>query len=220
MLQGGSGVIGNRTVYSISHMRRGSKRIADKCMKLLDGVPLVSHTLGKLNKVGYIDKVCVSTSDDEYAQFVYDCHGAYVVNRPERLSGDTVHHIEVINHAVRNLDLAGNDYIVFVDITKPFTKMETIKKVIVTAHKHNADTVFTSKKIRNKTIGVFADAMNWGAVRLYRVSSLLNYEGDEYGRGFNHYDLPIIEDYETDLDFPHDWIMTEALIGAGYETSR
>jgi len=209
-------MIGNRKVSTISNMREDSKRIPDKCMKELNGIPLVSHTIGKLDYCGFVDKRYVSTSCQRYKDFVIATHDCEIIDRPEELSADGVHHVEVFKHAVSVLDMDDRDFLVFVDITKPFTKIDTIQDIIKKMYEDELDSCFTCKQTRHDLIAGNKGYYHFGAVRAYTKKTIRTTE-NIYGAGEKHSNLPIIGEFELDLDHPYDWIMAEALIKAGSE---
>ena len=61
-------------ILAIVQARMGSERLPGKVMKVLDGVPMITHTLRRLEKSKYIDQVILATSvqdrDTPLAEYV------------------------------------------------------------------------------------------------------------------------------------------------------
>ena len=68
--------------------RGGSKRLPNKNSLLLDGIPLIAHSIMyALNNKSIIDAVFVSTDDEKIKEIALK-YGAQVIERPTELSGD------------------------------------------------------------------------------------------------------------------------------------
>lgn len=85
--------------------RGGSKRIPHKNILELNGLPLIAHTIRLVKGTGLFDRVIVST-DSEEIQRVASRHGGEVpFTRPAHISDDHASTIDVIRHAIKNLQL-------------------------------------------------------------------------------------------------------------------
>jgi len=81
--------------------RSGSKRIPNKNVKLLDGIPLVEHTIRTALACDRFDRVVMTSDDykwvaDRYQDLIY-------IKRPQNLCGDDIADQEVIYHAITEL---------------------------------------------------------------------------------------------------------------------
>jgi len=85
--------------------RGGSKRLPNKNIQLLDGIPLLAHSIlfAKKNK-NVIDAVFVSTNDENIKQIALE-YGANVVDRPERLAGDFEPTVSSLKQVLQTIDL-------------------------------------------------------------------------------------------------------------------
>lgn len=98
-----------RTYYNIIAIipaRGGSKGIPNKNIKNLAGKPLIAYTIKSALNSKYIDRVIVSTDDEEIAA-ISQSYGAEIVTRPSDLALDSSPLIDTIFHAVKWLK---NDY--------------------------------------------------------------------------------------------------------------
>jgi CMP-N-acetylneuraminic acid synthetase len=78
--------------------RGGSKSIKNKNVFLVDGKPMVHYPIQAAIDANKIDKIFISTDDDDIAEAAREL-GAIVIPRPEELGGDSVNHGDVIKHA-------------------------------------------------------------------------------------------------------------------------
>lgn len=119
-------------IIAIVPARGGSKGIPRKNIRILAGKPLISYTIESALKSKYIDKVVVSTDDDEIAE-VSRFYGSEIVKRPKDLAEDTVPLDPVIFHALKNIenrDKKEYEYIITIQPTSPLLKSETIDTAI------------------------------------------------------------------------------------------
>ena len=92
-------------VVALIPARGGSKGIKRKNITLLNGKPLIYHTIAAAKKSKLITRIIVST-DDEKIKRVAIKYGAEVpFMRPKKFSGDRVLDYQVILHAVKKLKL-------------------------------------------------------------------------------------------------------------------
>lgn len=83
--------------------RGGSKGLARKNVLPVNGKPLIAWTIEAALSSLYIDKVYVSTEDEEIAR-VSEAFGAQVISRPTELASDEASSIDVIAHAISWLE--------------------------------------------------------------------------------------------------------------------
>jgi CMP-N,N'-diacetyllegionaminic acid synthase len=93
-------MIQGKTVLAIIPARGGSKGLPRKNILPLLGKPLIAWTIEQALASKYLDKVMVSTDDEEIARIAKD-HGAEVpFIRPAELATDTAKTIDVIYHSL------------------------------------------------------------------------------------------------------------------------
>lgn len=86
-------------IIAIIPARGGSKGIPRKNMRLLAGKPLIAYSIEAAFKSKYINRVVVSTEDDEIAE-ISKKYGAEVIERPEELATDSAPTEPVIEHVL------------------------------------------------------------------------------------------------------------------------
>jgi CMP-N,N'-diacetyllegionaminic acid synthase len=115
-------------VLAVIPARGGSKGIPGKNIKALGGKPLIAWTIDVAHSASYIDRLVVSTDDEEIAR-VARSHGADVpFIRPPGLATDNAPTIDTILHAVENLP--GFDWILVLQPTSPFRVAEDIEGIL------------------------------------------------------------------------------------------
>ncbi len=94
--------------------RGGSKGIPRKNIKDLCGKPLIAYSIEAGLNSKYIDSVVVSTDDSEIAE-VSKRFGAEVpFIRPEELASDTAKTLDVVLHAIKEMESKGSTFDTFV----------------------------------------------------------------------------------------------------------
>ena len=113
-----------RGVLAVVPARRGSQGLPLKNLRLLDGVPLLVHSIRAALAARSVDAVVVSTEDDEIAQ-VAAKHGAAVVRRPAELATDTAQNNAVVRHVLQSRHLTDR-IVVLLQPTSPLRIAEDI----------------------------------------------------------------------------------------------
>lgn len=135
-------------VLGIVPARGGSKRIPQKNLYLLGGIPLISHCLRAAKKSSLIDRLVVSTEDEAIAEAAKK-EGVEVIKRPVELAQDNTPTLPVIKHVINELDKAGfcADIILTIQPTYPFITVDNIEKAIKAFSENgDFDSVTTVKK--------------------------------------------------------------------------
>lgn len=121
-----------RNILAIIPARGDSKGIPQKNVRLLCGKPLIAYTLEAALSSKLIDRVVVSTEDEEIAE-VSKRYGAEVISRPSELAQDDTPSLPVYQHAIRHLEKM-EDYcpeiIVILQPTSPLRIVEDIDRAI------------------------------------------------------------------------------------------
>jgi N-acylneuraminate cytidylyltransferase len=131
-----------KEVLAIIPARGGSKGIPRKNIQLLGGKPLLAHSIEAALRTPSIDRVVVSTDDDDIGA-VAQQYGAEVIWRPAEISGDLASSESALLHALSYLEERENyrpDLLVFLQCTSPLTLPEDIQGTIQVLLDQNADT--------------------------------------------------------------------------------
>ena len=89
-------------IIAVIPARGGSQRFPRKNIALLDGIPLITHTIRNALRAKTIDIVCVSTEDPEIAD-IAKTENVLLVHRPIELAGSKVQNQHVVSHALSEI---------------------------------------------------------------------------------------------------------------------
>ena len=134
----------NKTFLAIIPARGGSKRLPRKNVLDLNGKPLIAYSIEAGLDSSYIDKVVVTSDDDEILT-ISKKYGAITINRPNELASDTATTFDAIKHAVDNYEKY--DYIVLLQPTSPLRDRDHIDKAIELLESKNADAIVSVCKM-------------------------------------------------------------------------
>jgi CMP-N,N'-diacetyllegionaminic acid synthase len=125
-------MINNKKIIAIIPARGGSKGLPGKNIRILAGKPLMAWTIEQANCSNYIDKVIVSTEDNEIAEIARKYEAEVPFLRPKELARDDSPTIDVIIHAINWFEEKGNyfDIVVLLEPTSPLRDVEDIDKCI------------------------------------------------------------------------------------------
>jgi CMP-N,N'-diacetyllegionaminic acid synthase len=132
-------------VVCVIPARGGSKGLPGKNIKMLCGKHLIAYTIEQAKQSNYIDRVLVSTEDEEIAQISME-HGAEVpFIRPRKLAGDSVATVDVLLHAISWLEYKQYlfDILVLLHTTTPMRDVEDIDNSIALLVEEKADNIFS-----------------------------------------------------------------------------
>ena len=128
----------NKTFLAIIPARGGSKRLPRKNVLDLCGKPLIAWSIEAGLNSQYIDKLVVSSDDDEILA-TSENFGANTIKRPDELASDTATTFDAIKHTIDNLE--SYDYIVLLQPTSPLRTEKHIDEAIELLESKNADAV-------------------------------------------------------------------------------
>jgi CMP-N-acetylneuraminic acid synthetase len=129
--------------------RGGSKRLPNKNLLVLGGIPLIGHSiLYAQQNSGIIDDIYVTT-DDEVVKKIALQYGAKVIDRPESLSGDLEPTVSALRHVLEVLDFEVEN-IVLLQATNPLREENLLEKAFAVYQKGNYDSLFTVSRNHNK----------------------------------------------------------------------
>jgi len=116
------------SVAALIPARAGSKRLASKNVRLLDGHPLLAYTIEAALQSGIFNKVLVSTDSEQIAEIARRYGAETPFLRPEAMATDHSPDIDWILHALNHLEAVGSapDCFSLLRPTSPFRQPETI----------------------------------------------------------------------------------------------
>lgn len=122
--------------------RGGSKRLPNKNILHLGGIPLIAHSiLFAQRNSSIIDEIFVST-DDENIKKIALHYGAKVIDRPNNLSGDFDPTVTSLKHVIQNCKEAIEN-IVLLQATNPLRPKNLLEEAFQIYQNDNYDSLFS-----------------------------------------------------------------------------
>src|SRR3989338_8429111 len=91
-------------IVAIIPARGSSKSIQKKNLKILHGKPLIAWTIKLAQSIPIIQKIIVSTDNDEIMQVAKKYGAEAPFKRPEKLSDDKTPTLPVLQHCIQYLE--------------------------------------------------------------------------------------------------------------------
>lgn len=131
-------------IVALITARGGSKGLPRKNVLPLDGKPLICWTINAALDSSYIDRVYVSTEDDEIKKVSED-NNALCIDRPIELATDLSSSEEVVLHAIEYFKASNVsvDTIILLQPTSPLRTVKHINEAIDVFRNKNANFVLS-----------------------------------------------------------------------------
>jgi len=130
----------NKTFLAIIPARGGSKRLPRKNVLDLAGKPLIAWSIEAGLKSKYIDKVVVTSDDDEILNIAIKLD-VDTIKRPAELASDTSTTFDTIKHTIDNIKIY--DYIILLQPTSPLRTEKHINEAIELLESKNAAAIIS-----------------------------------------------------------------------------
>ncbi|MBW2504362.1 MAG: acylneuraminate cytidylyltransferase family protein [Deltaproteobacteria bacterium] len=133
--------------------RGGSKGIPNKNLKPFLGIPLVARVGHLVKEIAVVDRAIVSTDSDEIARVAKEAGLDAPFYRPDDLSGDRISDLQVLTHALLEMERLDNvvyDIIVMLQPTSPLRTVVHVKDTIQMLVDGNWDAVWTVSETDSK----------------------------------------------------------------------
>ena len=138
-----------KTFLAIIPARGGSKRLPRKNILDLCGKPLIVWSIEAGLKSKYLNKVVVTSDDEEILQISQN-FGATVIKRPDELASDTATTFDAIEHSIKSLEKY--DYVVLLQPTSPLRNKKHIDEAIELLEKKNADAIISVCEVEHSVL--------------------------------------------------------------------
>ncbi len=122
-----------RNVVAVIPARGGSKGILKKNTKILAGKPLIAYTIEAAKKCTLVDRIIVSTDDEEIREVSLKYGAEVPFMRPAELAQDDTPTEPVLKHCVEWLEKMEDyrvDIVLFLQLTDVFRKKDLIYNVV------------------------------------------------------------------------------------------
>ena len=130
-------MIHGKKILGVIPARGGSKGLPGKNIRTLAGKPLIAWTIEEAKKSAFIDRLILSSEDQEIIRVakVWDCEVPFV--RPFELAADETPGIEPVLHALEALP-ESYDYVIVLQPTSPLRSVIDIDNCIRMSLEHGA----------------------------------------------------------------------------------
>ena len=220
------------SVLALITARGGSKGISRKNVKLLGGKPLIGWSIDAAKGASCIDRIIVSTDDEEIASISRELDADLPFMRPPELAADDTPGIAPVLHAI--LQLPDYEWVLLLQPTSPLRSAEDINGIWQFCQERRAPSAVSVCEVGNHPYWMYqcnadqrlqpfikgkpdlarrqdlppAYALN-GALYLARTDWLLEHR-NFVGPETLGYIMP--PERSVDLDTPQDWRWVEYLI--------
>jgi CMP-N,N'-diacetyllegionaminic acid synthase len=139
-------MLNGKRVIAVIPARGGSKSIPRKNIRPLRGKPLLAWSIEVASKVSEIDRIIVSTDDDEIAS-VGRVQGAEVYARPPHLAGDEALVIDALKDLLQTLQAEGEtpEWVILLEPTCPLRTADDVCDCLKLLAQGGYDSVATFK---------------------------------------------------------------------------
>ncbi|MGO4819478.1 acylneuraminate cytidylyltransferase family protein [Flavobacterium sp. W22_SRS_FP1] len=129
--------------------RGNSKRLPNKNLLLLGGIPLLAHSiLFAQRNLSIIDEIYVTTDNAAIKEVALQ-YGARVIDRPDSLSGDFEPTISCVQHALDGISEAVES-VVLLQPSSPLRPEKLLQEAFQSYHSSDADSLFTVTRNHQK----------------------------------------------------------------------
>lgn len=127
-------------VAALVPARAGSKGVKNKNIRLLNGKPLIAHTLDTAMAVDSIERVIVTTDSEQVMEIAGTYAKVDLLVRPNELATDAASGIDVFRHGIEHVQkkYGDFDYYVYLQPTSPLRAPEDVEEAIRIAVERNA----------------------------------------------------------------------------------
>ena len=134
--------------------RGGSKGMPNKNVKILDGTPLIGHSIKQAFASKYEGKVVVSTDDENIKEIAEGFNAEVPFLRPHHLATDTSATIDVLIHALQYYKEKGETFelVVLLQPTSPLRSVCDIDKSIDLILEKSVDSVVSVCKCEHSPL--------------------------------------------------------------------
>lgn len=167
-------------VLAIIPARGGSKRVPRKNVRLLGGKPLILWALEAASNASLIDRLVVSSDDDDVLQVTEAFGSECALRRPGSMAADASPAIDYVKHALEQFEEHFTHFVI-VQPTTPFMRAQDIDATIRLALESYADSAVSVSEIIQDYHPVKA--------KLLKGDRLYPYVEEEAGR-MAYQDLP------------------------------
>lgn len=142
-----------KNILVIIPARGGSKGLSKKNLKKINNISLIEHVSKVLGKVYHIDRIIVSTDNEQIKKEAEKFGLSCPFKRPNFLSGDKVAIIDVLKHELSKIEKKDSikyDVIVLLEPTSPLRKPKDVNNAIKKLIDQNYSSLWSISKLNSK----------------------------------------------------------------------
>ncbi|MBN2232664.1 MAG: acylneuraminate cytidylyltransferase family protein [Deltaproteobacteria bacterium] len=220
--------------------RGGSKGMVRKNLRPVGGRPLISYVIEQARKAVTIDRVIVTTEDEEIAATAREWGAETPFRRPAELAADHVSLIPVIAHAARAMAELGRPprVVVSAQPTAPLLQAATIDRAVNLLRDTGCDSVVSVRKIDHnhpyraqrladdgRLTPLFPEGERYlqrqdlplfhalsGGLYVRQPNLLANWSGSDFCLGADRRAVVVTERESVNIDTPLDLALFQALM--------
>lgn len=139
-------------IVGMINARAGSQGIPKKNIRPLFGKPLIQYSIEVGLSTPSIDRLIVSTDDEEIAAISSECGADVPFLRPKELATSDSLQIDTIRYNIKNLEIDGPPikWVVLLQPTAPFRSVEDVQGCLDLMAEQNSDTVITIAEVGSR----------------------------------------------------------------------
>tara|TARA_B100000900_G_scaffold328105_1_gene288326 strand:+ start:4 stop:711 length:708 start_codon:yes stop_codon:yes gene_type:complete len=139
----------NKKYLCIIPARAGSQGIKNKNIKILDGIPLVEHTIKFSKKIEKNFDIVVSTNSKKVLSIAKKYNLSEIELRPEYLSGNNSLTIDVVKYELKRLEKKNKKKYEVILLLQPTVPYRRIKDIIIALKKIQSSSYDSVVSIKN-----------------------------------------------------------------------
>jgi len=140
-----------KDVLCIIPARKNSKGIRNKNIRKIGNKPLVYYSIDFAKKLNFIDKIIFSTDSKKYMSIASKFYNFDKKLRPSRLAKNNSKSVDMAIYEILRQKVKYK-YLLLLQPTSPFRKVEDFKKAYKFLKSNNYDTIITVKKVKEHPI--------------------------------------------------------------------
>lgn len=159
-------------VIAIIPARGGSKGLPRKNLVSLGDYPLIYWTIKRAQNSKYIDRVLISSDDDEILDYSIAV-GAEIIKRPAKYATDNSSSVEVLMHALDTLSIKNTTKLIaFLQPTSPLRTTGSINKAIEYSLDNNYNYVMSVSSISKSPYHMYLESDDNLLIPLYNPQNI------------------------------------------------
>ena len=140
-------MIDSDNLLTLITARSGSKRLPQKNILDFHGSPLITWTIKAALETNFIKEVIVSTDSNKISEICIKQGASVPFLRPAGLSEDDTSSIDVLRHALKNLNIKKYKYILLLQPTSPLRNSDHINDSIMFFNNNKAKALISISKV-------------------------------------------------------------------------